>query len=51
MFEKLGHSVLKLKRIRIGPVYLGDLPPGKFRKLNPSEIKRLTTWGIKEKKN
>ncbi len=51
MFEKLGHSVLKLKRIRIGPVYLGDLPPGKFRKLNPSEIKRLTTWGIKEKKS
>ncbi|MEK6776258.1 MAG: pseudouridine synthase [bacterium] len=49
MFEKIGHSVLKLKRIRIGPVYLGDLPLGKFRRLDPSEIKLLKTWGVKEK--
>jgi len=51
MFDKIGHSVLKLKRIRIGPVSLGGLPLGKFRKLNSDEIKRLTTWGVKEKKN
>ncbi len=31
MFETLGHSVLSLTRIRFGPLYLGELPPGRTR--------------------
>ena len=29
MLAKLGHKVLRLKRIAIGPVDIGNLPPGK----------------------
>jgi pseudouridine synthase len=39
--EKIGHPVLKLKRIRIGPIKLGDLMPGQFRFLNAREVKGL----------
>jgi 23S rRNA pseudouridine2605 synthase len=41
MFERLGHPVLKLKRIRIDGLELGKLPQGAFRYLTPEEIKRL----------
>jgi len=41
MFERIGHPVIKLKRIRIDGIGLGDLPAGSFRYLTPSEIKRL----------
>ncbi|MDX1762729.1 MAG: pseudouridine synthase, partial [bacterium] len=37
MFDHVGHSVLKLKRIGIGPLRLGDLGVGKFRQLDPWE--------------
>jgi len=40
MFEALGHPVLKLVRIRIGGLGLGDLPVGKFRILDPIEAGR-----------
>jgi 16S rRNA U516 pseudouridylate synthase RsuA-like enzyme len=33
--------VSKLVRIAIGPVRIGELPIGKWRKLNPAEIKAL----------
>lgn len=39
--EKIGHPVLKLKRIRIGPIKLGDLTAGQYRFLTPREIKSL----------
>jgi 23S rRNA pseudouridine2605 synthase len=32
MFEKVGHHVEKIKRVRYGPLTL-DVPPGKFREL------------------
>ncbi|CAB9516677.1 Ribosomal small subunit pseudouridine synthase A [Seminavis robusta] len=32
-----GHSVVSLKRERIGAIELGDLPVGAFRNLNPTE--------------
>ena len=40
MFEKVGHHVEKIKRVRYGPLTL-DVPPGKFRPLTQHEISRL----------
>jgi 23S rRNA pseudouridine2604 synthase len=37
MAKELGHRVVKLKRIRIMHLSLGDLPPGKWRKLTEQE--------------
>jgi pseudouridine synthase len=37
MGDRIKHSVLKLKRIRIGPVKLGNLKPGEFRPLTQKE--------------
>jgi pseudouridine synthase len=41
MFRTVGHQVSKIKRVRIGPLELGDLPPGGYRVLSDSEVKRL----------
>ncbi len=41
MFAAIGHSVLKLKRIQLGPIQLGDLPFGQYRYLTPEEIAKL----------
>jgi len=43
MFKALGHEVLYLKRTRIGPIELGDLPRGAWRELVPEEIATLRT--------
>jgi len=40
MFEKVGHHVEKIKRVRYGPLTL-DVPPGKFRPLTLREVSRL----------
>ncbi|HEV2022685.1 MAG TPA: pseudouridine synthase [Terriglobales bacterium] len=40
MFEKVGHHVEKIKRVRYGPLEL-DLEPGAFRPLTPVEVARL----------
>jgi 23S rRNA pseudouridine2604 synthase len=37
MCEAVGLKVLGLKRVRIGKVMLGDLPPGQWRYLRPGE--------------
>jgi 23S rRNA pseudouridine2605 synthase len=42
MFEKVGHHVEKIKRVRYGPLTL-DVPPGKFRALTEAEVDRLRT--------
>ena len=42
MFEKVGHHVEKIKRVRYGPLTL-DVPPGEFRKLTAREVDRLRT--------
>ena len=39
--DKIMHPILKLKRIRIGPVKLGSLKPGEFRLLSDKEISGL----------
>jgi len=36
-----GHKVKRLKRIAIGPIKLGKLPPGKWRDLNEGELALL----------
>ena len=41
MFELIGHSVLKLRRTRIGFLRDEDLKPGHFRLLSPVEVTRL----------
>lgn len=41
MFEKIGHPVLKLKRIAINGLRLGTLRPGEIRQLTKEEILNL----------
>src|SRR5262249_32340963 len=43
MCEAIGHSVLKLVRIRIGAFELGDIPIGKYRRLNRADLQKLLT--------
>lgn len=41
IFERLGHPVLKLRRIAIGSIADRSLKPGQFRKLSDAELLRL----------
>jgi pseudouridine synthase len=41
MCEAIGHPVLKLVRVRFGPLQLGDLPRGRWRSLTPAEWQAL----------
>jgi 23S rRNA pseudouridine2605 synthase len=41
MFEAVGHPVRRLVRTSIGPLKLGRLKPGTYRKLGPQEVQRL----------
>jgi 23S rRNA pseudouridine2605 synthase len=41
IFEKLGHDVLRLKRVQFGPLKLNELKPGKFQHLNQPEVDKL----------
>jgi 23S rRNA pseudouridine2605 synthase len=41
MIEAVGHRVTALERIAFGPLRLGDLGPGKVRRLTPAEVQRL----------
>jgi pseudouridine synthase len=47
MFELIGHSVLKLRRVRIGFLKDENLKPGHWRLLKPGEVSKL----MKEKKS
>lgn len=38
MLEKVGYEVLRLIRVRMGPLRLGDLPPGGYRPLTREEL-------------
>ena len=42
MFELIGHSVLKLRRVRIGFLHDERMKPGTWRLLAPAEVRRLT---------
>ncbi len=41
MFEAVGHPVMRLRRIAIGPIRLVGMKPGESRKLTAGEIERL----------
>jgi len=41
MCEAVGHPVVRLKRVRIGPISDPRLPPGAFRELTADEVRRL----------
>jgi len=41
VLARIGHKVLKLKRIAIGPLRLGKLQPGECRQLTSAEVRRL----------
>ena len=41
MIDAIGHQVVSLKRVEFGPISLGDLPLGQWRRLTPEEIARL----------
>lgn len=41
MFEKIGYDVLKLKRVAIGGLRLGQLKKGEAKKLTPADIEKI----------
>ena len=41
MFRAVGRRVMKLHRVAVGPVNLGNLRPGDFRKLDHNEVEKL----------
>ncbi len=41
MFDRIGHLVEKLKRVKVGFLELGGLAPGEFRRLTPNEVERF----------
>ncbi|HEX8291037.1 MAG TPA: pseudouridine synthase, partial [Pyrinomonadaceae bacterium] len=48
MFDAIGHSVIKLRRVRIGPVVAEGILIGQWRHLTPAEVKRLKGGGAKK---
>ncbi len=41
MLERIKHTVIKLIRIKINGIELGNLKPGEFRHLTPGEVEKL----------
>jgi 23S rRNA pseudouridine2605 synthase len=41
MLETVGHEVLRLMRVEVGPVVLGNLPVGEWRELTTPEISNI----------
>lgn len=41
MCEAIGHPVVRLRRVRIGPITIGALKTGTFRELTPGELRKL----------
>jgi len=41
MLEAVGHPATSLRRVQFGPLRLGNLPRGKWRRLNPVEVEAL----------
>ncbi|MBR4331916.1 MAG: rRNA pseudouridine synthase [Clostridia bacterium] len=44
MFEETGHQVTQLRRVRFGPLDLGDLPRGKWRELTAEEVRSFAAY-------
>ncbi len=41
MFAYMGHPVLHLKRTAYGKLFLGNIPSGKYRQLDPRDLKKV----------
>jgi len=41
MFEAVGHPIRRLRRLRVGPIELGDLRLGKWRRMSAAEVAEL----------
>ncbi|TBH17494.1 pseudouridine synthase [Thermus thermamylovorans] len=41
MLRAVGYPVRRLLRVRVGPIRLGDLPPGRWRRLSEEEVAAL----------
>ena len=48
LFESQGLTVERLCRVQIGPIKLGELPSGKWRTLNPTEVSSLLEAGAQD---
>ena len=46
MTAQVGHPTLRVIRVGIGPLRLGSLKPGEWRRLRPAEIKTLYSGGF-----
>lgn len=46
MFEKVGHPVIRLKRIAIDGIRIGDLKPGEIRRLTQEEVSKIKGCGL-----
>jgi 23S rRNA pseudouridine2605 synthase len=44
MCEAVGHPVKRLERVAFGPLSLGDLPRGRWRRLREDEVEALVEW-------
>lgn len=51
MFYRLGYEVLRLKRLRIGPILLRGLPRGAYRPLTLAEIRQLQAIPASDQKH
>ena len=47
MCDAVGHPVTALERIAFGPLQLGSLKPGRYRRLSPAEVERLRESGAR----
>jgi 16S rRNA U516 pseudouridylate synthase RsuA-like enzyme len=41
MLEAVGYRVLRLRRVRVGPLVLGPLKAGEYRPLTAAELAKL----------
>lgn len=41
MFSHINHPVVHLKRTAYGKLFLGNIPSGKYRQLNPGDLKKI----------
>lgn len=46
ILARLGHKVQSLRRIAVGPLRLGDVPPGAYRAVTSQEVEKL--WSATE---
>ncbi len=44
LLARIGHKVMRLKRIGFGPLRLGHLPAGGYRELTPAEVRSLQQY-------